>query len=85
MNKVKGLDKEQTKIFVNNIYKKNIKNNIKELEKQITENDLYYKTERLYLNCHQINRIKPLLNSMGERDKMIFRLEKNLTNAVSNK
>ena len=85
LNKVKGLDKEQTKIFVNNIYKKNIKNNIKELEKQITENDLYYKTERLYLNYHQIKRIKPLLNTLGERNKMIFRLEKNLTNAVSNK
>jgi len=85
LNRVKGFDKEQTDIFVNNIYKKNIKNNIKELEKQITENDLYYKTERLYLNCHQIKRIKPLLNTLGEKDKMIFRLEKNLTNAVSSK
>ena len=85
LNKVKGFDKEQTESFVNNIYNKNIKNNINELEKQITENDLYYKTERLYLNCHQIKRIKPLLNIMGERDKMIFSLEKNLTNAVSNK
>lgn len=85
LNKVKGFDKEQTESFVNNIYKKNIRNNIRELEKQITDNDLYYKTERLYLNCHQIKRIKPLLNTMGERDKMIFRLEKNLTNAVSSK
>ena len=85
LNKVKGFDKEQTESFVNNIYKKNIRNSIRELEKQIAENDLYYKTERLYLNCHQIKRIKPLLNTMGERDKMIFRLEKNLTNAVSNK
>ena len=85
LNRVKGFDKEQTDIFVNNIYKKNIKNNIKELEKQITENDLYYKAERLYLNCHQIKRIKPLLNTLGEKDKMIFRLEKNLTNAVSSK
>jgi hypothetical protein len=85
LNKVKGFDKEETETFINNIYNNNIKHNIKELEKQITENDLYYKTERLYLNCHQIKRIKPLLNTMGERDKMIFRLEKNLTNAVSNK
>lgn len=85
LNRVKGFDKEQTESFVNNIYSKNIKNNIRELEKQITDNDLYFKTERLYLNCHQIKRIKPLLNTMGERDKMIFRLEKNLTNAVSNK
>ena len=82
---MKGFDKEETETFINNIYNKNIKHNIKELENLITENDLYYKTERLYLNCHQIKRIKPLLNTMGERDKMIFRLEKNLTNAVSNK
>jgi hypothetical protein len=85
LNKVKGYDNEKVEHIIKGIYNKNIKNNIKELEKQITDNDLYYKTERLYLNCHQIKRIKPLLNIMGERDKMIFSLEKNLTNAVSNK
>lgn len=85
LNKVKGYDNEKIEIFVNDIYDKNIKNNIKELEKQITDNDLYSKTERLYLNSHLIKRIKPLLNTMGERDKMIYRLEKNLTEAVANK
>lgn len=85
LNKIKGYDNEQIEIFVNDIYDKNVKNNIKELEKQITDKDLYSKTERLYLNNHLIKRIKPLLNTMGERDKIIQRLEKNLTDAVVNK
>ena len=85
LNKVKGYDNEKIESFVNDIYDKNIKSNIKELEKQITDNDLYSKTERLYLNSHLIKRIKPLLNTMGERDKMIQRLEKNLTDAVNSK
>ena len=85
LNKVKGYDNEKIENFVNSIYDKNIKNNIKELEKQISDNDLYSKTERLYLNSHLIKRIKPLLNVMGEKDKTIYRLEKNLTDAVTNK
>jgi len=85
LNKVKGYDKEQIESTVNEIYDQNIKNNIKELKKQINSNDLYYKTERLYLNSHLIQRIKPLLNSMGERNKTINKLEKTLTNAVSTK
>ena len=85
LNKVKGYDNEKVEIIVNDIYDKNIKNNIKELEKQIADNDLYSKTERLYLNSHLIKRIKPLLNTMGEKDKIIYRLEKNLTDAVTNK
>ena len=85
LHKVKGYDKEQIGTVVNDIYDKNIKNNIKELEKQINNNDLYYKTERLYLNSHLIQRIKPLLNSMRKRNKIINRLEKNLMNSVSNK
>ena len=52
---------------------------------QVNCNDLYCKTERLYINSHLIQRIKPLLNTMGKRDKMINRLEKKLTNAVSTK
>ena len=83
--KVKGYDKEQIETMVNDIYDKDIKNNIKELEKQINCNDLYYKTERLYLNNHLIQRIKPLLNTMGKRNKTINKLEKNLINAVSTK
>ena len=83
LNKIKGYDNEKIENFVNDIYDKNIKYNIKDLEKQITDYDLYYKTERLYLNSHLIKRIKPLLNSMGERDKQIYRLEKNLTDAVA--
>ena len=85
LHKVKGYDKEHIGTVVNDIYDKNIKNNIKELEKQINNNDLYYKTERLYLNSHLIQRIKPLLNSMRKRNKIINRLEKNLMNSVSNK
>ena len=85
LHKVKGYDKEQIETAVNDIYDKNIKNNIKELEKQININDLYYKTERLYLNSHLFQRIKPLLNTMSIRDKTINKLEKNLANAVSTK
>lgn len=85
LSKVKGYDNDKVDSFFNTIYDKNIKNNIKDLEKQISEKDLYYKTERLYLNSHLIKRIKPMLNTMGERDKMIYRLEKNLTDAVATK
>ena len=85
LTKLKGYDNDQAEIFLDEIYRKNIKNNIKDLEKQINVKDLYSKTERLYLNSHIIKRIKPLLNSMGERDKTIQRLEKNLTDAVSKK
>ena len=85
LNKVKGYDNEKVERIIKGIYNKNIKNNIKELEKQITDNDLYSKTERLYLNSHSIKRIKPLLNSMEERNKKIQRLEKILTDAVSSK
>jgi len=85
LHKVKGYDKEKIETTVNEIYDKNIKNNIKELEKQVNSNDLYYKTERLYLNSHLIQRIKPLLNNMGKRNKTINKLEKKLINAVSNK
>ena len=45
------------------------------MEKQINDKDLYSKTERLYLNSHLIQRIKPLLYTMGERDKTINKLE----------
>ena len=82
---IKGYDYEQIETFVNEIYDKNLKNNIKELEKQITDSDLYSKTERLYLNSHLIKRIKPLLNNLGEKDKTICKLEQNLTSAVTNK
>ena len=85
LTKLKGYDNDQAEIFLDEIYRKNIKNNIKDLEKQINVKDLYSKTERLYLNSHIIKRIKPLLNSMGEMDKTIQRLEKNLTDAVSKK
>ena len=85
LNKVKGYDNEKVDNFVKGIYDKNIKNNIKELEKHVKENDLYSKSERLYLNTQSFKRIKPILNSMGERDKTIQRLEKILTDAVSNK
>ena len=85
LSKVKGYDKEKIELFINDIYDRNIKNNIKDLEKQITDKDLYYKTERLYLNSQLIKKVKPLLNSMGERDKMIYRLEKNLADAVGAK
>ena len=85
LTKVEGYDNEKIERFVNNILDKNIKSNIKELEKQITSRDLYSKTERLYLNSHLIKRIKPMLNNMEERDKMIYRLEKNLTKATNNK
>ena len=82
LSKVKGYENERIEIFINDIYDKNLKNSIKDLEKQVSDKDLYYKTERLYLNSHLIKRIKPLLNCMEERDNMIYRLEKNLADVV---
>ena len=82
LSKVKGYENDRIEIFINDIYDKNLKYSIKYLENQVSSKDLYYKTERLYLNSHLIKRIKPLLNSMGERDNMIYRLEKNLADVV---
>ena len=85
LNKVKKYDDDNVNNFFKNIYDKNIKNNFKELENQITENDIYCKTERLYLNNHLIKRIKSTLKHMNEKDKIILKLEKLFTRAVINK
>ena len=53
-----------------------------DLENKITENDIYYKTERLYLSNHLIKRIFPTLKSMNEKDKLILKLEKNLAHSI---
>ena len=82
---MKGYDDNTTENFIKNIYDKNIKNNLKELESQITENDIYCKTERLYLNNHFIKRIKSTLKNMNEKDKLILKLEKIFAQSVINK
>lgn len=85
LNKVEGYDEDKVEKFFNNIYDRNITTNLKELENQITENDIHYKTERLYLNNHLIRRIRPTLKNMDEKDKIILKFEKNLTHAVISK
>ena len=54
LNKVKGFNDEKINNFFKSIYERNIKNNLDDLENKITENDIYYKTERLYLSNHLI-------------------------------
>jgi len=85
LSKVKGFNDEKVENFFQTIYDKNMKNNLKELENQITENNLYLKTERLYLNNHLYKRIKPTLKNMNEKDKTILKLEKIFTHAIINK
>jgi len=85
LNKVKGFNEDKIENFVKAIYDRNIKNNLKDLENQITDNDIYYKTERLYLSNHLIKRIRPTLKNMNEKDKIILKLEKNFTHALVNK
>lgn len=85
LNKVEGYDDENIEQFFKNIYEQNLKNNFKELQNQITENDICYKTERLYLNNHLIKRIKQTLKNMNDKDKIILKLEKIFTRAIINK
>ena len=85
LNKVKGFNDDKVQNFFQNIYDKNIKNNLEELENQIAENDIYDKTERLYLNNHLIKRILPTLKNLNEKDKAILKLEKNLAQSIINK
>ena len=85
LNKVKGFNEDKAENFVKAIYDKNIKNNLKDLENQITDNDIYYRTERLYLSNHLIKRISSKLKNMNEKDKIILKLEKNFTHALLNK
>jgi len=82
LNKVKGFNDEKINNFLKSIYERNIKNNLDDLENKITENDIYYKTERLYLSNHLIKRIFPTLKSMNEKDKLILKLEKNLAHSI---
>ena len=85
LNKVKGFNDDKAENFVKEIYDKNIKNNLKDLENQILDNDIYYKTERLYLSNHLIKRIRPTLKNMNEKDKIILKLEKSFAHAFVNK
>ena len=85
LNKVEGYDDENIEQFFKNIYEQNLKNNFKELQNQITDNDICYKTERLYLNNHLIKRIKQTLKNMNDKDKIILKLEKIFTRAIINK
>ena len=82
LNKVKGFSEEKIQNFLKNIYGRNIKNNLDDLENKINDNDIYYKTERLYLSNHLIKRIFPTLQSMNEKDKIILKLEKNLADSI---
>ena len=85
LNKVKGFNDDKIENFFKSIYDKNFKNNLKELENKIKENDMHLKTERIYLSNHLIKRIKPVLKSMKEKDKVILKLEKIFTHAIINK
>ena len=82
LNKVKGFSEEKIQNFLKNIYARNIKNNLDDLENKINDNDIFYKTERLYLSNHLIKRIFPTLQSMNEKDKIILKLEKNLAHSI---
>ena len=85
LNKVQGYNDDEVENFFKTIYNKNMKNNLKELENQVTDNNIYSKTERLYLSNHLIKRIRPTLKNMNEKDKIILKLEKIFTRAIISK
>ena len=85
LNKVQGYNDDEVENFFKTIYNKNMKNNLKELENQVTDNNIYSKTERLYLSNHLIKRIRPALKNMNEKDKIILKLEKIFTRAIISK
>ena len=85
LNKVQGYNDDEVENFFKTIYNKNMKNNLKELENQVIDNNIYSKTERLYLSNHLIKRIRPTLKNMNEKDKIILKLEKIFTRAIISK
>ena len=85
LNNIEGYNDDMAENYIQNIYNKNIKNNLKELETQITDNDIYCKTERIYLGSHLIKRIKNTLKNMDEKDKIILKLEKNFAHTIISK
>ena len=83
LQKVKKYNNEKSEEFINKIYDKKIFKYIKELKRQIQDNDVHAETERLYINNHMIKRIKPLLDNMDNKDNVIEKFDKSLINAVS--
>ena len=85
LNKVKGYDNEKTEKVLNNLYEQNIRNVIMDMDKGIKSNNIYSKTQRLYLHNHILKRVKPLLDNMNKNDLIICGLEKKLTYMINSK
>ena len=62
-----------------NMINKNIKNNLKELEKNIKKSEVDKKTEKIYLNNFISRRVVDSLENMRKKDFQIFKFNKIIT------
>ena len=80
---LKNLDEETIKTLINKYDKKNIIINLKELKEISNKKRLKEKIEKLYINNHEINRIKNSLNKMKENEEKISNFDKNYIKIIN--
>ena len=80
---LKNLDDESIKALIEKYDKKNIITNLKELKEMSNKKKLKDKIEKLYMNNHEINRIKNTLNKMKEKEEKIFNFDKNYIKIIN--
>ena len=80
---LKNLDDESIKALIEKYDKKNIITNLKELKEMSNKKKLKDKIEKLYMNNHEINRIKNTLNKMKEKEEKISNFDKNYIKIIN--
>ena len=80
---LKNLDEETIKALINKYDQKNIIINLKELKEISNKKRLKDKIEKLYINNHEINRIKDSLNKMKENEVTISNFDKNYIKIIN--
>ena len=83
LKNLKNLDDESIKSLIEKYDKKNIITNLKELKEMSNKKKLKDKIEKLYMNNHEINRIKNTLNKMKEKEDKISNFDKNYIKIIN--
>ena len=83
LKNLKNLDDESIKSLIEKYDKKNIITNLKELKEMSNKKKLKDKIEKLYMNNHEINRIKNTLNKMKEKEDKSSNFDKNYIKIIN--
>ena len=79
LNEIECKNNEETNTIISKYDYKNIKNNLKELEKNIKKSEVDKKTEKIYLNNFISRRVVDSLENMRKKDFQIFKFNKIIT------